>query len=275
MLNVGVVGNGFVGKAVVHGFRNNNVFIVDPLLKTDTSLLKKQKMDVVFICVPTPMGEDGKINSSIVEKVLDELKDLDTLLVLKSTVVPDIVQRLSDQYPNFIYNPEFLTERNALWDFENPISHVFGGDRIKTGQLEAFYIAYSTCKKANTFHMTAQEAAFVKYGMNTFLSTKVLFWNQFYDLTQCSGADFNKIKAAIANDQRIGPSHMNVPGDDGHRGFSGSCFPKDVPAFVKYSIQLGKEFTVLKEVWNKNCDYRCSENLLPREIAQHIQFNKI
>jgi len=273
-LNIGIVGLGFVGSAVAHGFQNNNLFLVDPNLGTDTSLLKKQKMDAVFICVPTPMGENGAVDISIVIKVLSELKDVDTLLVLKSTVPPNLVDEFSKFYDKFVYNPEFLTERNALWDFENPISNVYGGQIEHTKQLEQIYKNHSICKEANTFHMTAQEASFVKYGMNSFLSAKVLFWNQFYDLTQIAGADFNIIKRAIANDVRIGPSHMNVPGEDGHRGFSGSCFPKDVPAFVNYSFQMGEPFTVLKEVWNKNCDYR-SANLLPRELQQHIKFNKI
>lgn len=94
-ITVGVVGAGFVGRAVAHGFKKQNVLLIDPILGSSTSDLLDKKPDVVFICVPTPMGEDGVINASIVEKVLFELKDLKTLLVLKSTVVPDIVERLS------------------------------------------------------------------------------------------------------------------------------------------------------------------------------------
>lgn len=274
-MNIGIVGMGFVGSAAAHGFQNNNLFLVDPNLGTDTSLLKNQKMDAVFICVPTPMGADGSVDVSIVAKVLSELKDVDTLLVLKSTVPPNLVAEFAAEYEKFVYNPEFLTERNALWDFENPISNVYGGKLEYTKQLEQIYKHHSICKEANTFHMSATEASFVKYTMNSFLSTKVLFFNQLYDLTQSAGADFDVIKRAVANDARIGPSHMNVPGDDGNRGFSGSCFPKDVPAFVRYSIQLGQEFTVLKEVWNKNCDYRTNGTQLQREKEQHIRFNKI
>ena len=275
-LNIGIVGHGFVGRAVAHGFQNNNLFIVDPKEGTDLSLLLGKKIDVVFIAVPTPMSATGAIDSSIVESTMVALKDMDTLLVLKSTVVPDIVQRLADEYPNFIYNPEFLTERNANWDFENPISNVYGGDIIKTKELERIYANYSICKPAATFHMTAPEASFVKYLDNTFLSTKVLFFNQFYDIVHAAGANYEIIKNAVSNDSRIGKSHMDVPGADGRRAYGGACYSKDTPAFIKYSETIGVDFSVLKEAWNSNCVYRNSyDKPLDREIEQHISFKKI
>jgi len=275
-LNIGIVGLGFVGSAVAHGFQNNNLFLVDPNLGTDTSILKTQKMDAVFICVSTPMAIDGSVDASIVAKVLSELKDVNTLLVLKSTVPPNLVAGFAEQYENFVYNPEFLTERNALWDFENPITNVYGGRLEYTKQLEQIYKNHSICIEANTFHMTATEASFVKYTMNSFLSTKVLFFNQLYDMVQSAGCDFEIIREAVSNDPRIGSSHTNVPGNDGRKGYGSACFAKDVPAFVRYSMKIGNEFTVLKEVWNSNCDYRNSYgSLLPREAEQHVVFNKM
>jgi UDP-glucose 6-dehydrogenase len=193
-------------------------------------------------------------------------------MVLKSTVTPDIVDSLSKKYKHFVYNPEFLTERNALNDFAFPQMHVFGGDPVDTKRLEKIYKKYSICQHAPTFHMKAMEASFVKYGINSFLSAKVLFWNQYYDLCQKNGADYETVIDAITEDERIGKSHTIVPGHDGKRGFSGSCFPKDIPALINFS---GKELSMLLEAWNANCDYRNGTELLEREIAQHIEFNKI
>ena len=267
---------GFVGSAVAHGFRNNNLFLIDPKLGTDISLLKNQPVAAVFICVPTPMGDNGTVDVSIVSNVLKELKNIDTLLVLKSTVPPNFVAKFAEEYEKFVYNPEFLTERNALWDFENPISNVYGGKLEYTKQLEQIFKKHSICKEANTFHMTAAEASFVKYLDNTFLSTKVLFMNQFHDVVKQAGCDYDVIKTAVSNDTRIGSSHMNVPGEYDRKGYGGSCYSKDTPAFIRYSESMGVNFTVLKEAWNSNCDYRNSYSKpLQREIDQHIVFNKI
>lgn len=277
-ITVVVCGTGFVGAAVAHGFQNQSVILIDPKLGTHTSDIEllANKPDVIFICVPTPTGENGDVDVSIVSKVLRECNGYDVPMVLKSTVPPNYVKDFARRYEKFVYNPEFLTERNALWDFENPISNVYGGKLEYTQQLEQIYKDYSICKEANTFHMTTEEASFVKYGMNSFLSTKVLFFNQLRDMAEAAGCSYEMIRAAIVNDTRIGSSHTHVPGNDGRKGFGSACFSKDVPAFIHYSFKLDKEFTVLKQAWNANCDYRNSYgDLLPRESEQHVKFNKI
>lgn len=272
-MKICVVGAGFVGKAVVHGFKND-VQVIDPTLGTHTSDVKEA--DVVFICVPTPMGENGDVDISIVSKVLSELEHLGALLVLKSTVPPNYVKIFARKYEKFVYNPEFLTERNALWDFEHPISNVYGGKSEYTSLLASIYEDYSICKPANTYFMTAEEASFVKYLDNSFLATKVLFMNQFFDSVKASGANYEVITEAICNDKRIGNSHMNVPGHDGRRGFGGACYSKDIPAFIRYAEKVGVDFTLLKEAWNANCEYRNSySESASREIEQHIIFKKI
>lgn len=275
-MKIAVIGSeGFVGKACVHIFKDKSEVIkVDPLLGTSVSDLDKNGLDVALICVPTPMGDNGAIDSSIVEKVIEQLKDFDnTLIVLKSTVLPDIVDRLSNLCKNFIYNPEFLTERNAKQDAEFPIMTVLGGELDACTKMEHIYKNFSICKNAPFYYMSAPEAAFVKYGINSFLATKVVFWNQFSEQVDKMGGNYNIIKQAIGTDIRIGSSHMNVPGHDGRRGTAGACFAKDVPAFIHFS---DKEFSVLREAWNTNCDMRNAygEPLL-REKEQHIKFNKI
>lgn len=295
-LNIGVIGFGFVGAAVVHVFQNNNLFVIDPMidntvwqerhanvlrlnptLSKSVSVLYKQKMDAVFVCVSTPMGVDGAIDTSNVENVFESLKDLeDTIIVLKSTVIPSLVGKYEAEIPNFVYNPEFLTEREALWDAAHPISNVYGGKLENTKKLEKIFTDHSICNTANTFHMTGSEASYVKYSINSFLATKVLFFNQLRDLVESSGCDYNKIRAAVSNDKRIGHSHTIVPGNDGRKSFGGACFSKDLPALVQFSIDQGVEFTLLREAWNANCDYRNSyDEPLSREVEQHIVFNKI
>lgn len=270
-LDIAVIGYGFVGKAVAHGFQNNNITLVDPTLGEFSSKDLTGKFDAVFVCVPTPMSEDGTINSSIVEGVLEDLRDLDTLLVLKSTVVPSIVDRLSKTHANFLYNPEFLTERNALLDFEYPFMQVYGGSPENTAKLSEIY-RHSICEPCPEYHMSAVEASFVKYGINTFLSTKLSFWNQFYDMCDKIGADYNTIKTAIGTDVRVGSGHMNVPGHDGRRGFGGACLQKDSNAFMKESIG---SMTVLIEAVKFNNAIRSQyADLLDREKEQGVSFKK-
>jgi UDPglucose 6-dehydrogenase len=269
-----VVGAGFVGKAVIDGFRNVTL-AVDPRLGTKLSDMKV-KPNAIFICVPTPMGANGDIDASIVESVLEQCQHSGALMVLKSTVSPNLVKGFAEKYKRFVYNPEFLTERNAAWDFTHPISNVFGGDPEDTKELEQIYIDYSYCEPAETFHMTAEEASFVKYSVNSYLTTKVLFFNQLYKMTEAAGVDFEKIRLAITNDDRIGPKHTMVPGNDGRLGAAGACFSKDIPAFIRYSQKIKQEFSILKQVWNTNCELRNSyKQMLPREVEQHISFTKI
>ena len=124
-----------------------------------------------------------------------------------------------------------------------------------------------------TFYVKPAEASFIKYGINSFLMTKVLFWNQYSELCNNHNVDYNLIKEAIGTDVRIGSSHMNVPGHDGRRGSSSACFGKDVPAMIQYSE---KSLSILLEAWNENCDIRNSyAEPLPREKEQHITFNKL
>lgn len=270
-MKIAIIGSeGFVGKACVHIFKDRaDIIKVDPLLRTSVYSIDTPP-DVALICVPTPMGEDGKINSSIVEEVIDGLSRFkDTLIVLKSTVLPDIVDEFSKYNKNFIYNPEFLTERNANNDAEYPFMTVLGGEKEAVDKMEQIYKKYSICEAAPFYKMSAKEASFVKYGINTFLATKVTFWNQFYDQVQKMGADYEAIKQAIGTDLRVAPSHMNVPGHSGKRGYNGSCFPKDTAAFAIFA----KTFTVLNEAIDVNNGYLSQYELDFREKAQNVSYN--
>lgn len=277
-MKIAIIGKGFVGAAVEAGFTNdyNELLIVDPKIGTTVEWALAQKPDMVFICVPTPMGENGAIDSSIVEGVLSELKDFGGLVVLKSTVVPSKIQLLEKMHPRFVYNPEFLTEANAVRDFLKPFMHVFGGKKSDVDELEHIYEKYSNCVLCvQVVKCTPVEASMIKYGINSFLALKVAFMNQWKDLCDAVGADYDTVKVGVGNDPRIGGSHMMVPGPDGRRGYSSACFPKDCPAIIRESIALGAELTIARAAWNANCDYRTNDDRLPREIEQNIKFNKI
>jgi UDPglucose 6-dehydrogenase len=269
---IAIIGHGYVGKAVEYGFSNkkNKIQLIDPHLYNNT-VTDIEDPTVSFVCVPTPMNIDGSINSSIVEDVTEQLMTLTSgLIVIKSTVIPSVVKRLSDKNHRVIYNPEFLTERNALIDFVNPPMHVFGGHENNIEELHKFYTTNSQCKPAPIFKMSAAEAAFVKYGINSFLATKVLWFNQYKDMIDDFGADFDSITNAIGSDPRIGQSHAQVPGPDGRNGFGGACFTKDTSALIGFDHC--NFLSVLKLVVEENKIYRNQYKLDSREKEQNVNY---
>lgn len=269
---IGIVGHGFVGKAVDYGFSQRDVkkFIVDPNNDTTIDDLAKFDPDVTFVAVPTPMSDDGKIDASIVTKVVKELIDKTKgFVVVKSTVTPDIMMELADlARDRIVYNPEFLTEKNANEDFINPKMHVFGGDPGTCRFIEELFETCSLCRPCPVFHVSIAEASLIKYGINSFLATKVLWFNQFYDTVNGHG-NYNRIISAIANDPRIGHSHTIVPGFDGKRGFGGACFPKDTKALSYFD----PEFSILKDVITANNKIRSTYEKDSREKEQNVNYD--
>lgn len=269
---IGIVGHGFVGKAVDYGFSQRDVkkFIVDPNNDTTIDDLSKFDPDVTFVAVPTPMSDDGKIDASIVTKVVKELIDKTKgFVVVKSTVTPDIMMELANlARDRIVYNPEFLTEKNANEDFINPKMHVFGGDPGTCRFIEELFETCSLCRPCPVFHVSIAEASLIKYGINSFLATKVLWFNQFYDTVNGHG-NYNRIISAIANDPRIGHSHTIVPGFDGKRGFGGACFPKDTKALSYFD----PEFSILKDVITANNKIRSTYEKDSREKEQNVNYD--
>ena len=271
-INIAIIGHGYVGKAVDHGFSTSQVekYIVDPIYGTTIEQLKnKVRLDAAFVAVPTPFGDDGEIDASIVKDVVRQLSHFTCPIIIKSTTTPDIVDELYLENDMVIYNPEFLTEKNHLDDFINPPMHIFGGRKKYCERVLELYESYSQCKPCPVFYMTAKEASFVKYGINSFLATKVLWFNQFKDIVEDWGGKYNVIVNAIGSDPRIGHSHTQVPGPDGRKGFGGACFPKDTNAFSTFSAD---QFSVLDEVIQANNEYRKEYELDEREKEQKVKY---
>ena len=273
---IAIVGHGFVGKAIEYGFNTNDVelMIIDPQYGTHVSDLEAFAPDVTFISVPTPMGEDGTIDDRIIQSVVAEVMEMPTgMVVIKSTVTPDVIDELTTRHigsERIVYNPEFLTERAALEEFINPKFHIMGGEYEYTKQLKRVYQQYSQCSPCKVFYMTPMEASFVKYGINSFLATKVLWFNQFKDMIDRYGSRYSVVANAVGYDERIGNGHTKVPGFDGKKGFGGSCFPKDTAAIANFAQG---SLTVLEEVMDVNNLYRSQYMLDDREKEQNISYN--
>jgi len=240
-MKLGIVGHGFVGSAIDQGFtRDCNKFIVDPK-HSHHSIKDLVEFDpaAVFVSVPTPQSSTGEADVSTLTDVLSQLNQLkDRMVIIKSTVPAYRLTEFQNTYKDLriVYNPEFLTEKHYIEDFRNPPMHVFGGDRTDTEWLEQLYWNHSVCRECPVFHTDLITASLVKYTINSFLATKVTFFNELYDVfTRAGGEDFDRFTEIVSTDSRIGTTHMRVPGNDGQRGYAGSCFPKDTAALAYYA----------------------------------------
>ncbi|MAH43855.1 hypothetical protein CL614_09125 [archaeon] len=264
-MKMGIIGNGFVGSALLHGFilHVDDILIYDKDPKRSTHSMSDlvNQSGIIFVCVPTPMFESGECDLSIVEDVVHEISQYAAInkkvIVIKSTVVPGTVETLAEKYPkmNFVFNPEFLTERKARLDFINTSRIVLGSNKpLACDIVEDLYrLRFPYTQVIKTDFGTAQ---LIKYMANCFFATKVSFMNEMYQICEAIEGDWNSAIEGFITDGRIGNSHIDVPGHDGDLGFGGKCFPKDLNAMIKKAESLGVTPSVMKGAWNKNKEVR-------------------
>jgi nucleotide sugar dehydrogenase len=270
-MKIGIVGQGYVGTAVRTIFEKHyDVYTYDIKEKCNCSDMNELvvESDIIFVCVPTPMNPDGSCNIDIVKSVVreideisyDEWVDGDKIVAIKSTIPPGTTNDLNKECKNIsvIFNPEFLTEANFIEDFRNQSRIIIGGERPSTTTLRQVYsLVFPDATIVKTGSKTAE---MVKYMTNTFLTTKVSFANEMYQVCDKLNIDYDKVVEYSTYDERLGKSHWAVPGPDGHLGFGGSCFPKDINALISMSDDLGLWLHTLKGAWHTNCDVRPEED---------------
>lgn len=270
--NIGIIGYGFVGNACHEAFRHNTTaIIVDPAYIFSNTIddIVAAKPEVTFIAVSAPTLDDGSVDTSSIYSVLIELDRIkyDGLVVLKSTVLPadigDIFKQFSDIAGlRLIYSPEFLRQGHWMEDALNPNMIVLAGGYKDCKLLEDIYDRHSHVRCDTFILLEPEEAAFLKYAINSYLATKVVFMNQlhalFHDIVPTkqasNGFEWTRFVETLSTDPRIGRSHMRVPGNDGNFGYGGSCFPKDVKAFL--GADLNNRLSVLREASEANTKIR-------------------
>ena len=257
MLNLGIIGKGFVGSAVANGFNKDcEQIIVDPKY-TDNTIEDVLDCKLIFVCVPTPVAEDGSCDVSIAKDVLTELnrRQYKGVVVIKSTIIPDYLHEFKKTYDlKIVYNPEFLTEANADEDFKNPPFQVFGGKWRDCEVVEKAYLRYSSVRIVPTFKVDLTTASLLKYTINSWLATKVTFFNELKELHELGSSmvSWEQFTDMLSRDERIGKSHMQVPGPDGEPGFGGHCLPKDTEALLNYADKKNIKMSVLRKAVQTN-----------------------
>ena len=269
-MRIGIVGQGYVGSAVREVFDKHyetNTFDLNGKCTCKSMDELIDNSDIIFVCVPTPMKKDGSCDTSIVDSVVHELNDLaitrqdaNRIIAIKSTVPPGTTNRLNKEceFVSVIFNPEFLTEANFIDDFKNQNRIIIGGERPSTTNLRQVYsLAFPDAKIVKTGSITAE---MVKYFTNTFLATKVSFANEMFQICDKLNIDYDKVVEYSTYDERLGKSHWAVPGPDGHYGFGGSCFPKDLNAILDVCRELGVPAKTLYGAWETNLKVRPEED---------------
>jgi|TARA_R110000787_G_scaffold285851_1_gene402513 UDPglucose 6-dehydrogenase len=260
-MQIGIVGQGFVGTAVNEGLKQHFQIETFDIAKDSTCKSIDElaiKSDVIFVCLPTPMKENGKCYLGILEEVLSDLDYINRCktIVVKSTIPPGSTEKFNKIYKNIniVFNPEFLTEANSVEDFKNQNRIIIGGPRPATTKVKRIFDkAFPKVPIIKTGSTTAE---MVKYFLNSFLATKVSFANEMYQICEGLNIDYDKVTEYAKYDERLGKSHLNVPGPDGDFGYGGHCFPKDVRALIQVAQELDIIPRMLLATNSKNNDVR-------------------
>ena len=222
MINVGIIGCGFVGGALKAWLEENNkdckLFISDPPKGYNDDL---SGIDIAFLQIHVPTEDDGTQDLTLMKQLISGLPKVPVFV--RTTILPGTSDMLSKETGHQVcYMPEFLTERTHIEDFKRQ-------PMVFTGAIELLCQIF----KGKTFTtMTPLEAEITKYCHNVFGAYKVTYFNAVREYCEKMGADWNKVHEGCLLSGYINDVHTYVPGPDGKFGYGGKCFPKDVNAFA-------------------------------------------
>lgn len=256
---IGLIGYGYVGKAVYDLLITKYEVVIKEI--DDTYDEVNDNCDVNVICVPTPMKSDGSVDISIVEEAVDNL--FCDLIIIKSTIPPTTTEYLKEKYKkNIVFSPEYIGEGNypiPYWDgyphSTDMTKHEFtilGGSKRDTSiAVDALKLCFGPFHKyIQTDSLTAEVT---KYMENSWIATKVTFCNEFYQIADTFGIDYNELREVWLNDKRVTRSHTLVSSEG---GFSGKCIPKDLNGIIKAVENAGYKPEFLKEILSSNERYK-------------------
>ncbi len=240
-IELGVVGIGFVGTALYHTFSPYFKMRLYDKYKPGYEDLETvvNSVKYLFVCVPTPVDQKGQQDINCVFETVEDINKVakdSKIIILRSTVLPGTTRILQSKYKNhdFIFCPEFLTERTAILDSINAYRIILGGENQNV-MIEVDKTIFRVKYPHIPIYFTTFEAAeLVKYVGNCFFSVKIAFLNEVFEMCEKLGLEYNEVKKLLLSDQRITNSHMDVPGPDGFKGFGGKCFYKDLNSLMYY-----------------------------------------
>jgi len=285
MKKIGIIGRGFVGSAVEFGFSAQTgcdaelkVYDKDPAKSIHTLEETVNESDFIFLSVPTPSNLDGSMNIDVLENALSDIQDVNVrkgnIILIRSTITPGTTARLAKKFTklNIVFNPEFLTERSAKFDFINQSRFILGGRKRNTARVAELF-RWRFGDSVPCIETNWETAEMIKYMNNCFFATKVSFMNEMKLVADKVGVDWDMAVEGFVRDGRIGHTHLSVPGPDGKFGFGGSCFPKDIQAMITFGENLGMDLNTLQGAWETNCEVRPErdwEKLEGRAVVKNL-----
>ena len=250
MLNIGIIGIGYVGGAIQTLLEKNkhlySSIIVHDKYKQINTFKDILNTDIIFICLPTPYDESLKnFNMCEIDSVINNLNNFHYkgLIIIKSTILPTYCTITNDIFTNLklVHNPEFLSAKTAVADFENQTHIVIGYtdyskesiniiknfyEELFSNRINEIMISITDCKVSGL----------MKLACNSFYATKIQFFTELYLLCEKMNISFHELKELMLKNNWINPQHTNIPGHDHSISFGGACFPKDISALNEYMI---------------------------------------
>lgn len=250
-MKIGIAGYGYVGQAHEAALKDyHEILISDPALGHYANL---KHADAIIICVSTPQHTSGSCNVNNVYEVIAAAPPVPILI--KSTISLEGWDLLRTDFvsANLTFSPEFLRAESALEDFKNTKDFMMGGDNV------SFWadILITALGNINVSSAGVAELILTKYFRNSFLATKVAFFNEIYDLCNALDTDYSTVAKLIGHDPRIGHSHTKVTKE---RGFGGHCFPKDTSAIITTAKNNKQTLTILEQAIKSNNNLRKGTN---------------
>ena len=255
---VGIVGYGVVGTSLFRLFNSNErdipkIGIYDPV----KGLADEQAVNdraITFVCVPTPTGQNGQCVTATVEEAVSWIES--DIIVIRSTVTPGTTDHLRKKYgKRIVFQPEYLGETadHPMVGVGSQRFAVLGGPIVDTAEVADLYKRFFH-SDLRFYFCPATCAELAKYMENAFYATKVTFCNEFFDIAQAFGVDYNELREAWLADPRISRDHTFVFPDN--RGFSGKCLPKDTSAIIQAANERGIFPQLLASTMAANTKYR-------------------
>lgn len=253
---IGIVGYGYVGKAMAAFFRPHyDVIAYDPAYPELASTTDVNACDLAVVCVPTPQRANGACDTSSVKEVIGWLET--PLILLKSTVPPGTTSRLvRETGKSIVFSPEYCGESTYwspyAWDREikeTPF-FIFGGDPVYTSAMIDVFLKVTGPVK--TYRQTTSRAAeMAKYVTNTFAALKIAYCYEVATLCEKVALDFNEVRELWLLDPRVNPMHTAVFAGN-EKPFGGKCLPKDLSGLVQFARENGYDPELLAEVQSSN-----------------------
>ncbi|MGB9608886.1 MAG: NAD(P)-binding domain-containing protein, partial [Minisyncoccia bacterium] len=251
---IGIIGLGIVGQTLFRWLKNKRyeVYGYDKFKKTG-SLAEVDKAKIIFLCLPTPYNNNGYDLSALIENIYYFKSP--KIFIIRSTVLPGTTEKFQKKYKKhyFLFNPEFLKEVDPWGTFISTDLQIIGYTQKSKKFAKLILKFLPKAKNLNTV-MPATEAEIIKQAINSFLATKVIFANQIYELTKKLKANYEHIRKALENENRLGKSHFDIL-HGGYQGFGGKCFPKDINALIDIYKNLKLQPDFFETVWKINLEY--------------------